>query len=175
VTINSNVSGSYFRSASGSVIMSGQVVGGVGSNVVLRSNGYIDLTPGFRAIADPGSKFLGYLGPCDSGMPPVYGPQQGDSLSWEGAEFRLDRYAGTLQVDGTGSTRDITIRQFEEGPVRILQTTEQGMLLNEIARYEGTEGTLARTLNTSEWKPGFYYLYLVINGKVAHLHEVEVN
>jgi photosystem II stability/assembly factor-like uncharacterized protein len=175
VTINSNVSGNYFRSASGSVIMSGQVVGGAGSNVVLRSNGYIDLTPGFRANADPGSKFLGYLGPCDSGMPPAFSPQQGDSLSWEGAEFRLDRHAGTLQLEGTGHERTVTIRQFQEGPVRILLTTEQGMLLSEMARYEGTEGILARTLSTSELKPGLYYLYLVINGKVAHLHEVEVN
>lgn len=173
VTINSNVSGQYFRSASSSITMSGKVTGGLGSDVVLRSNGYIDLTPGFQANADPGSSFIGIIGPCDAGLPPSNDRPAGDTLSWEGAEFSLDRHAGTLEVQGDGITRQIIVRQFEEGPFRILLASESGTLIREVGRYPGVAGTTNHPVSMADLAPGLYYLYLVVNGRVTHLQEVE--
>jgi len=173
IQLISNVSGHYFRSASNSITMSGQLIGGLGTNVALRSDGYVDLTAGFRANSDPGEKFLAYLGPCQSGLPPVTAPQRiGLMETLSGNDYTLDRHSGTLEVRGENGTRELIIRQSKEGPVRILLGDEKGFYVRDIANYDGLPGTRSELLALNDLQPGLYFLYLVVGNTVTHLQEV---
>ena len=175
LTIGSNVSGSYFNSASNSITMSSQVVGGVGASAVLRAGSSVNLMPGFQADSDPGNKFLACLGPCGSGMPPVFTPNgQGGGPGQPSYEMKLTRNTGTLEVaTGTGS-QELIVRQFREGPVRVVLTDAAGMFIREIVNTGGQPGETTYSLNTTDLKPGLYYLYLIINSTADHLQELDV-
>jgi hypothetical protein len=176
VTISSNVSGPYFRSASSSITMSSKVVGGEGSNAYLRSGGYVDLMPGFQVEGESGNKFLAYTGSCDSGMPPdfiglvpVY-PQEFKDYS-----ITFTREAGTLQIPVNDSRqKQVILRLFQDGNVRILLAEGFGKFIRDIADFNGTKDTYKYSLDVSDLPPGIYYLYLVVNEEVVHLQELEI-
>jgi photosystem II stability/assembly factor-like uncharacterized protein len=178
LTIFSNVSGQYFRSASNSIYMSGAVVGGIGTSAALRSGNYVTLAQGFKATSDPGSKFMAYLGPCDSGMPPVFAPQQVQGPVFPSAlstyDMAMTRHDGTLEViRKSDGTKEILLRQFADGKARIILATEDGRFVRDVADFTGQKGN--STFNVGgNLAPGLYFLYLVINGKVTHIQELPV-
>jgi photosystem II stability/assembly factor-like uncharacterized protein len=177
--INSNVTGQFFRSASNSVNMSSQLVGGAGTDVNLRAGEYVNLTPGFRANAGDGSEFHAYLGPCDSGMPPDASAPLGENLSYPqelaSYEMLLTRHLGTVSVSGTGEdSRKVNVKTNEDGDFRVALAKMDGTFISDVAQFNGSKGTYEYPVNTAGLEPGRYYLYLVVNGKVSHLHEMEV-
>ena len=200
--ISSNVSGPYFRSASNSITMTSQVTGGAGTSAVLRAGGYVDLKVGFKADGTPGNEFLAYIGPCNSGTPPYTssGPLSEASAGTlsdasteillatasdqypvypqelSGYELLMTRHLGTIEVTGTPeeANRSVIVRTFEEGEMRLLLAEATGQYKQDVASFSGTAGTYTYPLNTSGLNAGMHYLYLVVNGKVSHLQEVEV-
>ena len=201
--ISSNVSGPYFRSASNSITMTSQVTGGAGTSAVLRAGGYVDLKVGFKADGTPGNEFLAYIGPCNSGTPPYTssGPLSEASAGTlsdasteillatasdqypvypqelSGYELLMTRHLGTIEVTGTPeeANRSVIVRTFEEGEMRLLLAEATGQYKQDVASFSGTAGTYTYPLNTSGLNAGMHYLYLVVNGKVSHLQEVEVS
>ncbi len=174
--ITTNVSGTYFRSASSYITMNSDVIGGEGTYAVLRTPGYVNLLPGFQANADPGNKFLAYIGPCDDGIPPDYSGQfpiyPQELMPYENA---YTRSMGTLEVPSTDSRqKQVVLRLFQDGNVRIIFTDSFGRDASDIAEFNGTKGNYTYMLDTSGKEPGTYYLYLIVNDKVDHLQEVEV-
>ncbi|HNY02927.1 MAG TPA: hypothetical protein PKG48_10090, partial [Bacteroidales bacterium] len=177
-----NATGQYFRSASNSISMSGQVLGGIGTSAVLRAGNYVDLMPGFRADSDPGNKFLAYNGPCDSGIPPAYGPVNNGFATdvvypAELAQYpkTFTRNQATLEViASSGKTRDVVLRLFADGNARILFATANGTYLRDVANLQGNKGKYHYPLDVSGLQHGVYFLYLVMNGQVMHLQEVEI-
>lgn len=175
VFIMDSVSGRFFRSASSVITMSGKVVGGIGTSVVMRSNGRIDLTPGFQADADPGNKFLAYLGPCDSGLPPVFAPaSQGAGPDQPVYQMTLNRNAGTLEVTGRDGFREIVVRQHEDGPVRVILTDETGFFIRDILNSTRRKGESTHGLSDADLQPGQYFLYLIVNNTISHMQELEI-
>jgi photosystem II stability/assembly factor-like uncharacterized protein len=178
LTIVSNVSGYYFSSASNSITMMADAVGGNGTDVNLRAGSYVDLIPGFRANGDEENKFRAYLGPCGSGMPPDYSgplPIYPDELS--GYEFSLARNLGTLQLDPNPSSdqRELTIRLFGEGvKARVILASATGQYISDISNFEGSAGEYPAVIDASGLSNGLYYLYLIVNDKVMHLQEMQI-
>jgi hypothetical protein len=178
LVLASNVSGQYFRSASNSITMSGKVAGGTGSSAVLRSGNYVDLTAGFQADSDPGSKFLAYNGPCDSGLPPVFAPANLAYPAELGTyEINMDRNQGTLEVlPGNGGQKEVVVRIFTDANAnaRVLLAGPDGTFLGDVAIFSSAKGKYTYPVNTTDLQHGVYFLYLVVNNKVVHLQEVEV-
>ena len=172
----SNVSGQYFRSASNSITMSGQVIGGYGTSAVLRSGNYVRLTTGFQASSDPGSKFLAYRGPCDSGLPPVFAPANNIAYPAELGVYQFDmtRNKGTIAVTGSGNQRKVVIRLFDEGKARVILAAPDGTYLGDVADFSRGKGTYTYPINTSDLLNGTYFLYLVKDDKVVHLQELDI-
>ncbi|MFZ4521345.1 MAG: hypothetical protein ACOYNC_06545 [Bacteroidales bacterium] len=176
VTLAGNLTGNYFRSASNSITASGNVIGSTGNSVVLRSNNYVKLTSGFQASSDIGNKFLGTLGPCDSGMPPAFSTtqEQGPVFPAELNAYTvaITRHDGTLEVvTGTNGQKEVLLRQFAPGTVKIILATPGGQVIRNVADFTGEKGSSTFNLG-ADTAPGNYYLYLVVNGKVMHLQEV---
>ena len=69
IVIDYDVLGKFFETASNSVSMNGSIIGGVETSVVLRSENFIDLEPGFSIDSKTLNKFHGYIGDCDDGIP----------------------------------------------------------------------------------------------------------
>ncbi|MCX6303544.1 MAG: hypothetical protein NT040_01110 [Bacteroidetes bacterium] len=179
LVLSSNVSGQYFRSASNSITMSGKVTGGDGASAVLRSGNYIDLTTGFQANSDPGSKFLAYNGPCDAGLPPVFAPAGTMAYPAELGTYQMDmtRNQGTLEVmNGIGGRKEVVVRIFadENANARVLLAAPDGTFLGDVATFKGGKGKYTYPVNTTDLKNGMYFLYLIVNNKVVHLQEVEI-
>jgi photosystem II stability/assembly factor-like uncharacterized protein len=175
VTINTNVSGAYFRTASNSITMNGKVIGGAGTSAVLRSQGYVTLTPGFQANGDPGNKFLAYIDDCNAAMPVIYAPGL-PTMASELSAYQITFYnnKGTLEITGSPGQRTLLVRTFEEGKIRVLLGTSDGLYLRDIANFEGPADVREFNLTTSELSAGRYYLYLVVNEKVDHLQELDI-
>lgn len=173
--LNTPMSGNVFKSASSLITLNNSpVTGGAGTSVVLRSGGAIVLQSGFRADSDPGNKFLAYLGPCNSGMPPSFAPATQGGTSWQSAyETKMDRTAGTLEITGDTGSKSVAIRQFQDGPVRVILTDENRNFLREIVNSGGHPGKTSVALDNN-LKPGLYFLYLVVNNTVTHLQELEI-
>jgi hypothetical protein len=172
-----NATGQYFRSASNSITMSGDVIGGIGTTAVLRAGNYIDLVPGFHADSDPGSKFLAYNGPCDAGIPPAFAPVM--NLAYPAAlgayEMNMTRNKGTLEViTGTGGQKEVVVRLFDGGNARVLHAAPDGTFIGDVANFTNSKGQYTYPLNTADLTNGLYYLYLVVDNKVVHLQEVEI-
>ncbi|MCX6303717.1 MAG: hypothetical protein NT040_02000 [Bacteroidetes bacterium] len=171
-----NVAGPYFRSASNSINMYGAVTGGAGSSTSLRAGNFVKLYTGFQAASDPGNKFRAYLGPCDSGMPPVLMPEQGMVYPSElsAYEMKMTRHDGTLEVTtGANGRKEVLLRLFADGKVRIILARANGEFIRDIANYTGMKGDSVYQLG-GELAPGAYYLYLVVNGTVMHLQELKI-
>ena len=175
VSINTNVSGAYFRTASNSITMSGKVIGGAGTSAILRSEGYVTLTPGFQANADPGNKFSAYIGNCNDALPPSYAPGTPNiSSELSGYQMTFHGNKGTLELKGTANQKNLIVRTYEAGKVRVLLGEERGKYLRDAANFEGAADIREFSLMTSDLSPGLYYLYLVVNEKVEHLQELEI-
>ena len=167
--------GQYFRSASNSITCNGQVSGGAGTSAVLRAGNYVDLMPGFRADSDPGAKFLAYNGPCDSGVPPVFGPEQGPVFPSEisAIEKNMTRHDGTLEVlSEADGQKEVVVRLFTDGKARVLLAAPDGKFISDIAVFSNMKGNYTYPVNSADLNPGTYYLYLVVNDKVVHLQEI---
>jgi hypothetical protein len=158
--------------------MSSQLTGGAGTEVNLRAGNYVDLVPGFRADGSTGSTFLGYLGPCDSGMPP-YAPQTTGNTAYSPGVISYQKdisgSLGTLEITGAGSMqRQVIARISEAGNGRIFLTGIDGSFIKDVTTLSGAPGTFTYDIDTSGLPSGMYYVYLVVNDKVTHLQEMEV-
>lgn len=175
-TITTNVSGQYFRSASVAITMSSDVVGGEGTDAVLRTPGYIQLTPGFQANGDIGNDFLAYLGPCDSGVPPDnFGPQPIYPEELFSYSINYTRSLGTLEVPITASRqKELILRLFQEGNVRIILASSYGRYIRDVANFTGNADQYTLDLDTAGLDPGTYYVYLIVNDQVDHLQELVI-
>ena len=178
VTINGNLSGTYFSSASNSITMNSSVTGGDGTSVVLRSGNYVTLANGFQAKGDPGSKFLATLGPCNSGMPPlaVAVQQTGPVYPAELSEYSmsLSRHDGTLEITtGNNGQKQVLLRLFKGGKARIILATAGGQFIRDVADFTGQKGKFTFDPGNS-LAPGMYYLYLIVDGRVMHLQELSL-
>ena len=171
-----NAVGQYFRSASNSITMSGQVLGGIGTSAVLRAGNYVDLVTGFRANASDGSKFLAYNGPCDSGLPPVFAPQSIAFPPELGAyEMPLTRHDGTLEVTtSSNGGKEVVVRLFTEGTARVLLAASDGTFIGDVTTFTSGKGKYTYPVNTADLENGVYFLYLVVNNKVVHLQEMVI-
>ncbi len=67
LSLNGEIRGSNNFEASSSITASQQAVGGIGTQLVYKSNGSITLTTGME-VKDAGTKFRAYLGPCGQGL-----------------------------------------------------------------------------------------------------------
>ncbi len=175
-TISINLSGYYFRSASTSITTTSNVVGGEGTDVTLRAGSYVDMNPGFYADGTDGNLFQAYIGACNSGMPdnlegtfPIYP----DAL----LEYpiTMSRYSGTLEILGDGNnSRDLIIRQFQDGKVRVILADVYGKYLRDVANFKGNSNEITEVIDISDLNTGLYYLYLVVNDEVVHLQELDL-
>ena len=177
LTIVGNLYGPRFFSASNSITMSSELVGGEGTDVSLRAGNYVDLTAGFRADGSTGSSFLGYLGPCDSGIPP-YAPSYGGTHIYPREIIHLKKTGsgelGTLEVTGSTGSKQVIIRTTEDGNVRVLLAKMDCTDVIDVAKFSGSQGTFTYPVSANELQPGSYYLYLLVNDKITHLQELEV-
>ncbi len=175
--LSSNLEGRHFYSASSSITMSGDVIGGEGTQVWLRSGNYVDVKPGFRADATPGNKFQAYVGNCDSGMPPAFsfGNPSDSSNVIDGFTFSLNRNLGTIEIqDVSASEKKVIVRLFDDqtAKIQVFLTDENGKFLRDITRFEGAKGKSEYSFQTADLTPGMYYLYLGVNRDVNHLQEL---
>lgn len=176
LSISSNISGRYFRSASNYITTTSTLIGGEGTDASLRAGNYVDLNAGFEADATEGNLFQAYLGDCNSGMPPDWDesfPVYPDIL--REYPITMTRHEGTLEISGTGKdNREVIIRLFQDGEVKVLLAEANGKYIRDIARFKGNSDTYTYPINTSDLVAGFYYLYLVVNDEVVHLQEMDL-
>jgi len=175
--ITSDIQGMDFRSASNFITMSGKLVGGVGTSSVMRAGSYVDLQPGFRANAQVGNQFLAYLGTCGSGVPPAFSfGNPSDTLNGSGHfTYSLARNYGTLQIEDVSATRKkVIVRLFSDKKTRIkvFLTEENGKYIKDIANFTGQKGKTEYSFQTSDLKPGLYYVYLGVDRDINHLQEM---
>ncbi len=174
--LSSDLKGQIFRSASSSIRTVSDVVGGVGTDVVLRAGTYVKMEPGFRCDGSSGQKFVAYPGPCDSGMP----PKTSSDVNTYPDEIKnyaisLTREKGTIEMSPPGvKNKTATIRIFQGGKARILLADAEGNYIKDIANVKTNKGTFDFPVETIGLKKGMYYLYLVIDDEVSHLQEMMV-
>jgi hypothetical protein len=178
VSIVGNLYGPRFYSASNSISMSSQLVGGTGTDVALRAGSYVNLTDGFRADGSTGSTFLGYLGPCDSGMPPYLAQAAGTNVFPQEImtmKKNISGESGTIEISASGSLNaEVTARIYQAGNMRILLATFDGKMIREVANISNADGTYPFSVETSSLQPGLYYLYLIVNDTISHIQELAV-
>ncbi len=171
--LSSDLQGQYFRSASSSIRTVSDVVGGVGADVALRAGTYVDLEPGFNCEASTGAKFLGYIGPCGSGMPSKTSTEVSYPDEIKNYAISLTREKGTIEMSLPGvKNKTATIRIFQGGKARILLADAKGNYIKDIANVKTDKGTFDFPVETIGLKKGMYFLYLVIDDEVAHLQEM---
>jgi len=178
-TITIDLQGQNFRSASNSITMTSDVVGGEGTSVWLRAGNYVDLEPGFEVDGEPGNKFLAYVGACEGGMPPEFSfGNPSDTTNMPGDfSFTLNRNLGTLQViDVSENEKNVIVRLFTDKTARIkvFLTDENGRYIKDIANFKGQKGKTEYTLQTDSLEPGMYFIYLGVDRDVNHLQELYV-
>lgn len=174
--ITSNVSGQYFRSASSSVTMNSDVIGGAGSYAILRAGDSVNLKPGFQVKGEEGNRFLAYIGNCESGLPPDFIGQY-PIYPAELMDYKLTftREEGTLEVPGSDSPeKNIVLRMFRDGHVRILLAEGTGRFIREIADFYAKAGRYEIKIETAGLPQETSYLYLVVDNEVIHLHELNI-
>lgn len=67
LSLSGNLAGPHYYETSNSITVTSTVNAGQGTDVFTKSNGYVDLKPGFEVKS--GSFFKAYLGPCGNGIP----------------------------------------------------------------------------------------------------------
>jgi hypothetical protein len=165
-----------FRAASNSIRTVSDVVGGEGTNVYLRAGTYVDMEPGFVADGTVGNNFLAYIGPCDSGMPPDFngeGPIYPEEL--KDYTIKFTREKGTVEAPHAGvKEKTATIRLFQDGRARVILADIRGNFIRDITDFDAKTGKYIYDIETSGLETGMYYLYLIIDDEVMHLHEMEL-
>ncbi len=176
-TIAVDLQGQDFRSASNSITMSGDIVGGEGTSVALRAGNYVDLTPGFIADGESGNKFLAYVGDCEGGMPPdfSFGNPADTNNVVDDFSFSVARNLGTLEIrDVSKFEKKIIIRLFntQTAKIKVFMADKNGTFIKDIAQFEGAKGEFNYTFNIEGLTSGMHYLYLGVNKDVNHLQEL---
>ena len=176
-TITANLQGQNFRSASSSITMTGDVIGGEETQVWLRSGDYVDLKPGFSADADPGNKFQAYVGDCEGGMPPDFSfgnPSDTNNINID-FKFTMNRNLGTLEIENvSASEKKVIVRLFsnETAKVKVFLADNNGTFIKDIAQFESAKGESEYAFSIEGLKPGMHYLYLGVNKDVNHMQEL---
>jgi hypothetical protein len=68
-----------------------------------------------------------------------------------------------------------TVRIFRAGTVRVILADAKGKYIRDIVTdFAAKKGTFDYPIETSRLDRGLYYLYLIVDGEVAHLHEMEL-
>jgi len=167
--------GRYFMSASSSISSTQTLVGGEGTDVAYRAGSYVELNPGFEADGTVGNKFQAYTGNCGTGLPPDFNqsyPVYPEIL--HNYKFSLARNEGTLEVLDVNGRKELKLRLFRDGNVKIFLSDELGKNTREIESFRGQQDEYLFDLNVSDLTSGMYYLYLVHEDKLVHLQEVEI-
>ncbi|MCF6170591.1 MAG: hypothetical protein L3J66_06405 [Bacteroidales bacterium] len=178
-TILVDIDGHDFRSASNSITMTGNIVGGEGTQVYMRAGNYVDLKPGFKADGSVGNEYQAYIGNCGSGIPPDFSfgnPSDTNNINTD-FKFTLNRNLGTLEIaDVSVTKKKAIVRLFDEqtAKIKVFMTDEMGKFIQDIAQFEGAKGESEYAFATDGLKPGMYYLYLGVNKEVNHLQELYI-
>jgi hypothetical protein len=177
ITINQNVSGKYYQSASNSITMTSQVYGGMGTEISLKSEGYIDLKPGFKVNSEPGNTFSGFIGDCTAPWPEnnmLEGPPPAPA-ALQKYQMMMTQKKGTIEVlPETNDLKNIVVRKFESGEASLLLFDNKGNYLMELFRHSGSEGVYNASFDTGVLHSGLYFIYLVIGDEVTHIQELYV-
>jgi len=173
-----DMEGQFLRTASDYItVEEGEVIGGEGTDVYLRAGNTVTLRPGFRVNAEPGNRFKAYLGPCEMGIPTDLAHVT-NRYPEELSEYNItfSRAKGTVEAPPQ-NTKDkkATVRIFREGQVRVLLADFHGKYIRDIANFDAKKGTFEFPIETARLKAGRYYLYLVVDDEVAHLHEMDLD
>ena len=174
-----DLQGQDFRSASNSIKMSGEVIGGEGTSVSFRAGNYVELTPGFNVDGELGNNFLAYVGDCDGGMPPDFSfgnPADSNNVVVD-FSFTVARNLGTLEIrDVSMLEKKVIIRLFnaQTAKIKVFMANKNGTFIKDIAQFEGAKGEFNYTFNIEGLKSGMYYLYLGVNKDVNHLQELHI-
>lgn len=177
ITINQNISGKYYQSASNSITMTSQVHGGIGTEISLKSEGYIDLKPGFKVNSEPGNTFSGFIGDCTAPWPEnnmLEGPPP-EPAALQKYHMMMTQKKGTVEVKtGSNDVKNIVVRKFVSGEASLLLLDNKGNYLMKLFQQSGGEGVFNTVLDTAVLQPGLYFIYLVIDDEVTHIQELYV-
>jgi hypothetical protein len=72
------------------------------------------------------------------------------------------------------SQKQVILRLFREGSVRILLSEGTGRSTREVTSFEGKAGNYSFDLDLNGLETGMYYLYLVVDDQVVHLQEMVI-
>lgn len=103
ITVSGNLDGQHYYEANSTANVSANSSGGTGTDIFVKSNGYVDLTEGFEVKS--GTFFKAYLGPCGGGIPTTNKANPGtDSNKSDGAniiEYSIKRQQAARKQDIT--------------------------------------------------------------------------
>jgi hypothetical protein len=175
-TVSGTIGGKFFKTAGSTMTVTATVQGGEGTDVYLRSNGNIRFLPGFECDGTLQNDLFATLGPCEQGLPPDYMENQlvypAELMDYE---ITFTREEGTIEVSPPNETnKDVILRMFQDGNARIILADFQGKYIQDIIDFPAKKGTYDYPINTTRLASGLYYLYLVVDGEVVHLHEMEL-
>ncbi|NOT50169.1 MAG: hypothetical protein HOP10_02720 [Chitinophagaceae bacterium] len=155
VTVSGALSGPHYYEASATANVTATSEGGAGTDIFVKSNGYVDLLPGFEM--KDGTFFKAYLGPCSTGGIPTTarssngaGPNRSileyDDKDQARRKLQATTYY-TLVGDGIevnllqNSTLDIELANTKTGEVKKLVTQQK--LTKGMYKILTGEGTFA--------------------------------
>ena len=152
------------------------ITSGAGTFVSMRAGNHIDLRTGFEAAN--GSRVLARIGPCgQGGIPSIWQPSSNQGSSSRSAEYGHERDIkhafplGTIdhvQRSGSMATIDFTVRS--SGNVT-LALERDGIRVKTLSQSQKSNGLTSVEIQSAGVAPGFYYLVLYNNDRVAHFQE----
>ena len=121
LNITSTLQGQRFYQASNDITSTSPVTGAAGTTVGFRSGGEVNLTPGFNAV--PGTEFVAYIGPCNSGLP-LYRAILNENDSLITFQNRINDYRLFGQIEKASclngnATIQVTLKQAGEYDIKI--------------------------------------------------------
>ena len=169
VVVNHNVSGKFFESATNSITFTGEIYGGDSTEVVLRSENYVDLKPRTSVNSTNGNKIYVNIDDCETWIPQDcnYFP----TTLLNDYKIVLSRNKGTLQVMYDSGNPTVKTRVFKSGDVKIILMDQVGNYEKEITSKKLGDGIYDFKLPSTKLKNNLYFLYLIVDGEVTHLQE----
>ena len=138
VVVNHNVSGKFFESATNSITFTGEIYGGDSTEVILRSENYVDLEPGFNINSTNGNKINVNIADCENWIPQDCSTFPASILA--NYNIVLSRNKGTLQVVNNSGIPMVKTRLFKSGNVKVLLMSQNGDYGKEIVGKRLNEG-----------------------------------
>jgi photosystem II stability/assembly factor-like uncharacterized protein len=173
--VSTNLTGYRFYEYN-SISSTSTITGGVGTNVLMKGNDYVDLMPGFVAFS--GNLFKAYVGPCGNGGVQFLQNMQ-EELPMQGIFFNAENgkrwpYARIKNVDRANTTVTIGVETAGDYSLRI--TDENGKLVSLVfIDRKMDKGDIDYSIQP--FIPagnGLYYLQLFKGLQLVHLQELDL-